>query len=194
MIDSTIFQKALNIPDLYLYTLENNFDSHMLYRQEIRQKLYDYCSKNIPEIKTNEQEKLLDLDKVPNLPGVGISITHCPSVGGFTLSSSHKNIGFDIEESKRIQKEPILRVCTENEVNSAPSIAHLWTAKEASLKSFFRVERPKVISQINIFDWKKKQDNTYLFKYSYCNSSGLTLSGQGASLQENCLNMSICKF
>jgi len=99
------------------------------------------------------------------------SISHCRNMGGFamtTYDSDHVvGLGFDIEEDSRVTQEIARRICTtEDEFLRAPSAASLWAAKEAAFKSLKGPKQPKVVSEIELMDWKKldSQIETVLVK------------------------------
>lgn len=203
-INIELFREQLNLPDLHLLFIDNKFDSQKEFRQQLRQDVYEYFDQALEngdfpnfgfESKVEyDFKELLDLNKIPHPQWGGLSISHCPSAGVFVTSFLNKNLGIDVEECDRIQRDPLLRVCSEEEVDSAPSLAHLWTAKEASFKSFYRLDAPKTISQINIFDWNQRKSNYYHFRYKFNNSSGLVVVGEGLSYSFGRLNLSICKI
>lgn len=203
-INIEIFRKLLKLPDLHLLVVDNKFESQKEFRQKLRQEVYEYFDQalengDFPNLGFESKveydfKELLDLNKIPHPQWGGLSISHCPSLGVFITSFINKNLGIDVEEVERIQREPLLRVCIEEEIDSAPSIAHLWTAKEAAFKSFYRLEAPKTLSQINIFDWSQKENTYYHFRYKCCDSSGLNIIGEGLASSFDRLILSICKI
>lgn len=87
------------------------------------------------------------------------SIAHCRSIGGYASSSYDTDqviaLGFDIEETDRINSEVVMRICKDSaEVAEAPSVSSLWAAKEAAYKSVKGSLQPKVISGIQLQTWK----------------------------------------
>jgi hypothetical protein len=87
------------------------------------------------------------------------SISHCRNLGGFAFTKyeSHQmvQLGLDIEEDSRVSEAVIKRVCkSEAEVIRAPSYVSLWTAKEAAFKALKGSQQPKVISEIEIDQWR----------------------------------------
>jgi len=75
-------------------------------------------------------------------PFASISISHCPFLGVFIISSNPKvSLGIDIEFSKRAKKKTLSHISHSKEVNSAPSYSALWSAKEASYKSLYNMNK-----------------------------------------------------
>ncbi len=178
------------VPDVFLYKIPNSFDTYLEFRTAIRESLYINLNQTLNIFP--QKSEILDLSKPPTLDTCGISISHTKNSGAYVLSKNKLHIGLDMELSSRIQKEPLLRVSTLTEVETAPSLAHLWTAKEAAFKSFYKLESPKVLSQIEVCNWKLESANLFSFSYYFNNSKGLIRSGEGYSWQENCLNLSFC--
>ena len=199
-----LFREYLQIPDIHILLITNVSESINDFRKEIRREIYEYFDQalengELPNINYESQvqydfKEILDLSKVPHPQWGGLSISHCPSQGIFVSSSQCKNLGVDIEEISRISREVLLRTCLEEEVDSAPSLAHLWTAKEAAFKSFYRLSPPQTLSQIKIFDWNEKKNKAYHFRYKLNDSNDLDIFGEGLSLSLQCLNLSICKI
>ncbi len=86
------------------------------------------------------------------------SISHARSLGGYAFTkfdSDHViQLGFDLEEDARVTTEIAKRVClTEEEFTRAPSAASLWAAKEACFKGLKGQNQPKVVSELELFDW-----------------------------------------
>lgn len=79
------------------------------------------------------------------------SVSHARNLGGFALSN--RPVGFDLELKDRAQHKTILRVSSEKELHAAPSLTHLWAAKEAAYKSLSEFSQPAVISTIEIGEW-----------------------------------------
>ena len=198
------FRKYLEIPDLHILLVDNDFPKQGEFRRKLRQEVYEYFDRamengDFPNLEHESQieydfKEILDLDKVPHPQWGGLSISHCPTKGVFISSFTNKNIGVDIEQSDRLQKEPILRVCTQEEVDTSPSLAHLWTAKEAAFKSYYRVDQPKVLSEINVFDWNERETGYFHFRFEAQNAKGETIIGEGLAHQNNGLNLSVCRI
>lgn len=88
------------------------------------------------------------------------SISHSQGLGGYVLSIFDTNrayqIGFDIEETRRVRPELAKRVSySEEEFTSSESPASLWVAKESSFKCLKGPKQPLVVSEIEIGEWRK---------------------------------------
>jgi phosphopantetheinyl transferase (holo-ACP synthase) len=186
------FNSYLEQDNIFLFRIQNTFSNHMELRNQLRNGVYSFLHKEGAEL--DKIKHVLDLDLVPKTKDFGISISHCKNQGVFVVSPKYLNIGVDIEESHRIQKDPLLRVSSEKEIQEAPDLAHLWTAKESAFKSFLKVSGPKVLSEINIYDWENLTSNIFLFKFNLKDSNQIDLKGTGFSWKEDCLNLSISKI
>lgn len=111
-----------------------------------------------------EISKSLGLKRESSKANPFVSISHTKGFGGYIQlidQAQKKCIGLDIELTDRVSKPIVQRVCkTMDEFNSAPSLAALWCAKEASYKSFRSLpewgwsQQPEIISQVEICNWK----------------------------------------
>jgi phosphopantetheinyl transferase (holo-ACP synthase) len=109
-----------------------------------------------------QQPQLLDLSQIPRLDHGFVSISHCPSLGGYVLSKDP--IGFDIEETSRVEQRFVDRMSHPND-HSGPSPAALWCAKESAFKALAD-QQPSVIAQISVNNWKTVDQNFFSFKSS----------------------------
>lgn len=125
------------------------------YRTEIRKGILDYLKAHHPDQVT---KSIWDLDAPPVLNSLFVSISHCPKIGGFVLSS--KSLGFDIEDTRRISQKIIDRVSTEEELKICPQFELLWPAKEATFKCSTEYY---TIAHIHITSWTPSQNETYAF-------------------------------
>ncbi len=132
------------------------------YRIEIRAQILSYLKAHHPN---EASDTILNLNAPPILSSLFVSISHCPGMGGFVLSS--KSLGFDIEDTFRITQKIIDRVSSEDEIKACPQIELLWPAKEATFKCSTEFY---TISHIQILKWAKSQNDTYSF-------SSLTVHG-----------------
>ena len=82
-----------------------------------------------------ESLKVLALSTPPRVSFASISISHCPTLGGFAFSPGRVGIGFDLEELSRLSISAIERVSTSEEIASAPDRTLLWSAKESAYKA-----------------------------------------------------------
>ena len=97
----------------------------------------------------------LDLSLKPELPGHSVSISHCALAGGFIAAEKPARIGFDIEEANRPSQRVLDRIAAPEEIAAAPSLAHLWTAKEAAFKSLPPESQPTVFTEISVSGWSR---------------------------------------
>lgn len=123
-------QKEIEDSDFKIITFTDWSSSHQGHRLQIRQHIAENYS---AFFKRDQMAKLFDLTQIPQPENVSLSISHCASVGGYVFS--HYNVGFDIEEKKRISPSVLKRVCSSAELNSAPDPAFLWSAKESAYKA-----------------------------------------------------------
>lgn len=113
-------------------------------------------------------DTLLDLSVPPQLnpqlSDLKISISHSKGLGGWIQAETSSFVGFDIELSSRLSLSPVKRVSTQQELASAPSPAHLWTAKEASFKSLCLTHNLQTLSQVETQTWIPLQNHWWMFK------------------------------
>lgn len=105
---------------------------------------------------------LLELARRPRLPGWSISISHCPSVGGWVALPGSNRVGLDIEELSRIQLPIVRRISEKSEIQCAPRPEFIWCAKEAFYKGLDS-DQPQVISELGIGDWTQESDSSYSY-------------------------------
>jgi len=103
-------------------------------------------------------DSIFDLAQRPIVLGVGLSISHCQSFGGYAVKLSGEPLGFDIEVSSRVSEKTVSRISSGEEVAGAPSFAHLWVAKEASFKCLDS-DRQKSLtfSSLRILNWTAEE-------------------------------------
>ena len=126
------------------------------HRIKIREALLDYLKRNHSD---EVNDSVLDLEALPTLHRLFVSISHCSDMGGYVVCS--QPVGFDIENTSRLNPKVVGRVSTSEERSVAPGHEALWVAKEAVYKcdnSF------KTISQISLSGWDLVQDETYRFR------------------------------
>lgn len=108
-------------------------------------------------------DTLLDLTRPPQLNDLKISISHAQGLGGWVQAETSSELGFDIEVSSRLRIHPVKRISSPQELTSAPSPAHLWTAKEASFKALSYKYSLQTLSQIETQKWIPLQNQWWLF-------------------------------
>jgi|GEM_PF-1534435 len=120
------------------------------YRNKIRSYIYHEISMDAD---------FMNLEITPNPADWAISISHCRDLGGIfwrpRTTENSSSLGFDLELNLRCKAEVMGRVSTPEEMSEAPSMAALWTAKEAAFKAIPRMSQPASVSQIQIGLWKK---------------------------------------
>lgn len=118
---------------------------------------------NFPE---DYKRKLLIPGSPPRIPGVSISISHCPILGGFIFSHD-KNIslGLDVEKMDRVSLQLVQRVSDFDEVNEAPEVSFLWVAKEAAFKCIPSGEQKHFLRDLFIFQWEEMEEGVYNFNF-----------------------------
>jgi phosphopantetheinyl transferase (holo-ACP synthase) len=138
---------ALNLEGLRCQLSEAFSSKVPEHRDKIRGALKGSISSNSRGNSTESLDSLLDLQLLPRLYLEAISISHCPSLGGFVhlaKNDSFLGIGFDIEIANRVSvavarkvlphsSELFLHTLLESEDSSIP--ACIWAAKESAIKS-----------------------------------------------------------
>lgn len=114
-------------------------------RPQIRQ---DIVANYSPLLSSSEKRAILNLDTLPVVENLFFSISHNKSIGGY--AACDQKIGFDIEEISRITAEVVSRISTTAEISACSDFKLLWSAKEATLKSFKQL---LVMSDIEITSW-----------------------------------------
>lgn len=107
-------------------------------------------------------QALFDLEKIPRLPDLYLSISHCTGFGGLVWSP--RPIGLDLEEASRVREMAILRISSQDELKRAPDAAALWAAKEAAYKALRAYEQPQVLSQVETESWQSLDSHTETFR------------------------------
>lgn len=127
----TLLRSAMNEPSLELHLQEDWGSQEFEHRAKIHQA-------------------------VAALRPTSHSISHTMGLGGFAITNSTHQIGFDIELFDRVTEVVAKRVCLiPAEFDRAPSPAHLWVAKEAAFKALRGKDQPAVISEIELGAWTK---------------------------------------
>lgn len=123
------------------------------YREKIRAGIAEYALQT--GFGTAEElSKLSNLQQLPVLPRGRVSVSHCPTVGGFAVSRTARRLGFDIELIDRPLTSHLNRVSTTDEVAQAPNVALLWTAKEAAYKALSDIDPEFYLRDIEVADWR----------------------------------------
>ena len=161
------------------------------HRQILRAALFD----KLQALDWNPTEDIKTPGTSHQFSDLHYSISHCPTAGGYICLSpgNNENIGFDLEDPKRVTSANVGRISTSEEVDLAPDPASLWVAKEAFYKSLPRSIQAPVIGQVEIHKWLTLEKNLYTFwgtqngPQQFHNSQGLVVAFDG-------LKMGFCTF
>lgn len=135
----------------------SNVPNHRLL---LRQRLAELC-RDWPSANPND---LSDLSRTPKVPGIAISVSHCPDQGGFILvKNPFLSVGFDIEMQRRFSPPLEGRVSSPAEVAAAPFMGALWVAKEATFKALMGPLQPGLVSEIEIHSWIQERPVIWRF-------------------------------
>jgi phosphopantetheinyl transferase (holo-ACP synthase) len=146
------FLKAFREPEVEVFVNPDWGSQAAEHRQKIRDAIeFQLKTHWQKEVAAGELEHLHDLNRYPVFKKIHVSISHCLEMGGFVLSKMP--VGFDIELVERVQQKIVARVSKEAEMINAPSLAHLWAAKEAAFKALHSFRQPDVISELQIGAW-----------------------------------------
>lgn len=145
-------------------------DHRLRIREFIAHDLRGHASDLVPEsgkgFRTSPPDEstqaLFDLERIPRLPDLHLSISHCTGFGGLVWSP--RPIGLDLEEASRVQEKVILRMSSQDELKRAPDAAALWAAKEAVYKALRAYEQPQVLSQVETESWQSLDSHTETFR------------------------------
>ncbi len=176
----TQFQTYFKDPSLLLHLNTSWSSQNETYRADLRAAvLLDL--RQLGDHETLESD-ILNLDSPPKSLSYKISISHCPSLGGFALSKKYASIGWDIENSSRVSKAIITRIAKDAE--PPPFGAALWVAQESSFKAMSPLVDLSHFTQIRIEDWAAVAQNAHRFSAKYvtnseqCFGEGLVVSSQ----------------
>lgn len=122
------------------------------YRTQIRKALVSEVFGD-SDLTHEKALKFLDLNELPTHDEIQISIAHCKGIGGWSQAHSKVSIGFDVEESARVDEKLVQRVSKAEELRSAPGSPYIWTAKEASFKALSFLKNLRTMSQLETAQW-----------------------------------------
>jgi phosphopantetheinyl transferase (holo-ACP synthase) len=131
------------------------------YRMKIRQALYKTLSDT--RYRTVDESTILNLEKLPSVTGMSISISHSKQGAAFAFSYSSMAIGIDIESPERINDSLIERLSSEEERKGCPNPRWLFTAKEACWKATNLEFKIETVSQIETYGWTTLNPNMLQF-------------------------------
>ncbi|MCH2533462.1 MAG: 4'-phosphopantetheinyl transferase superfamily protein [Bdellovibrionales bacterium] len=117
---------SLFSPNVYTYLWDTQVD-----RSTIRNQIVTSFSNQLTDA---EKNNILDLNQLPKSKNLFFSISHSPVGSGFV--AYNKPIGFDIEKTKRTQKQSLInRISTAKEQKLLGDKYFLiWNLKEAAFK------------------------------------------------------------
>ena len=149
-------RSILNLPEVQLHT-DRAFGSKTPdHRMRIRESIFALYPAS---------PAILNLDQLPNLQGVSVSISHTQTLGGYALSPGLAMIGFDLDLTSRISSSHLQRVSRyQQESKASPGPEFLWTAKEASFKAVAVSLGLRVLADVVILNWVKEDDASYFFE------------------------------
>ncbi|MGE4130168.1 MAG: hypothetical protein AB7F86_00940 [Bdellovibrionales bacterium] len=123
-----------------------------------RQRVRDSISSSLTGLESDDLANLVQLEKVPVVRGWSLSITHCPSVGGWVAVPGSQPIGLDIEIQNRLTSNIVNRIASVKELANCPLSIYLFPAKEAVFKSLYGPRQPQIITQIEVNAWRSCPD------------------------------------
>ncbi len=138
-----------------------------------------------------KSDLVLSLNSLPYCKGIGISVSHIESLGGFVLSEKYQDIGFDLEDPKRVSQSIVARMSSAEEVKNMPTPAKLWTAKESAFKAISQKLKAEVLSEIEVCDWCEQGPDLMVFSVKFRNQK---ISGRGIVAPFENLNMGLFHF
>ena len=110
------------------------------------------------------QAEALNLNQRPVGGSISISISHCPSRSGLLVADrAEGSFGLDLENPARVKEAVAKRVAVAGEMETTPSFAHLWVAKEAVFKALPEGLQPTTISELQISDWVIQSASVWKF-------------------------------
>lgn len=144
----------LNVGE-YLITTSAEFgssvpDHRLKLREALRERVRDQITATTgnaaspADLAPSDFLNLTDLSKPPRLSGWAISVSHCPSLGGFVAAPSNSHVGLDFELASRVSSQIARRVAAfageekilEKVTSADRPLALFWAAKEAAIKAF----------------------------------------------------------
>ncbi|RYZ90417.1 MAG: 4'-phosphopantetheinyl transferase superfamily protein [Proteobacteria bacterium] len=109
-------------------------------------------------------DETLNLNERPVGQSISVSISHCPSRSGVLVADrAEGSFGLDLENPARVKEAVARRVAVAGEMETTPSFAHLWVAKEAFFKALPEALQPITISELQISDWVIQSESVWKF-------------------------------
>jgi hypothetical protein len=139
------------------------------YRVKIREHMADVNTQHFSRL---QWAQLYDLNQRPRGLNCFVSISHCHSIGGYSISTFPH--GFDIEDLNRISDPIIIRTSTDEERSRTPHIKLLWSAKEAAFKALSEAANLNITDLI-CQDWQSTA-NPNIWSYGIRTGKSVTLN------------------
>lgn len=130
-------------------------------RLALQKQIESDAKKLSVDVDSKALHSLLDLKAPPRIEGWGISVSHCPDIGGFAILPGLKHIGLDFEIATRLTDAIVYRVASfdeekaiiarlKNSSKTTSPNAYFWCAKEASIKVCGHTFRDQSVHYSNV--------------------------------------------
>ena len=197
----TSIQQHLGLPNLWVCLRELGASINENHRRDIRRSLIEFMTEKLKQREFENVDSLSEamseivnlskLELVPHTSFASISISHCPTMGGYVITPAPHCVGFDLELSSRVSPTLVERISSSDEFVESPDNASLWVAKEASFKALLGPHQPQVISHIQICQWQPLETGLWGFTFYFSNSQFNTeYHGKGCVASVNGLKLS----
>ncbi len=192
-------RSGLGLSDLQVHFLEaqaaDDYDK-LKFRKHIRAEIAKALQADVfisDLLSSEDLHRLQDLEVVPKLAKIALSISHSGRFGVFAYSAEAPDLGIDIESVDRINLRIVDRVSSSDEVSLSPGLAYLWAAKESSFKALFS-DPPQTISEIRVEGWQRQDRDLHAFTAKSSHSREIENPVRGLCLQKDCLILSISRI
>jgi phosphopantetheinyl transferase (holo-ACP synthase) len=205
--------QALGLSELQCELSESFASQIPEHREQIRRALQERFLTQAREPRSSTEEvsheisSLANLVLPPRLKNTAISISHCPTLGGFVhipKSASTLGVGFDIEIADRVSApvakrvlphlpEQFLHSAIDDEEKSISGC--IWAAKESSIKSMGNVlvDRQIYYGNVALTGFVKSSDErSFQFRAINTESAGLETCGIVRKTDQWILALAIC--
>lgn len=168
-------------------------DLRLFYRAEWGSSVFDHRRLIREAVRELTGEDHSDLEKLPVSAKYSISVSHSHTAGGFASVLQPLFIGFDIEETARIQAPVVARISSKEEIAAAPSAPALWSAKEAAFKALATLGNWQVLRDVSICDWMEAEfpSSTAAWSFRVLKSQTVHESGQGLVFSRDNLTFAV---
>lgn len=133
------------------------FGSHTPdHRRALRAALKTSIQQHRPDL---DLSSLADLAQRPHIPGLAVSLSHCPAMGGFAWTTEANSIGLDVELKSRLQRPVVERICASDSERSIlqtlatyDELAYFWVMKESAVKAVGNLMRDRryLITEVEV--------------------------------------------